>query len=146
MPASINQMLSGGIVISTCLLSKIVLKKPIHNHHALGCSLAILGFMFVGLAGLINESSISRYGTTSLVIGVIMVFVSLFAQGIQFIVEEHIFTNYMIDPYLVVGTEGFFGTIYIMVVIFIMSFIPCPSNLMCDITGVFEDPVSGFIQ
>jgi hypothetical protein len=37
MPASINQMLCGGIIVSTCILSRLILKNPIERHHALGC-------------------------------------------------------------------------------------------------------------
>lgn len=40
MPASINQMLYGGNVISTCLISRALLKRPIYRHNALGCCFA----------------------------------------------------------------------------------------------------------
>ena len=88
---------------------------------------------------MINDGSLSKYGTTSLVSGIIMVFISLFMQGCQYVIEEHVFTHHQVDPYMMVGTEGLYGTSYIFVVIFIMSFINCPSQLMCDMTGYFED-------
>ena len=92
---------------------------------------------------MINDGSLSKYGTTSLVSGIIMVFISLFMQGCQYVIEEHVFTHHQVDPYMMVGTEGLYGTSYIFVVIFIMSFINCPSQLMCDVNGYFEDPISG---
>ena len=144
MPASINQMLCGGIVISACALSRIILKRKIESHHMLGCSFSVIGFVFIGQSSLINDSSISRYGIVSLVSGIVMVFVSLFAQGLQFIIQEYVFTHYQVDPYLMVGTEGLYGSQYTFVVIFIMSYISCPNQLLCDVTGYFEDPIQGF--
>jgi hypothetical protein len=45
-----------------------------------------------------------------------------------------------------VGVEGMFGFAYIWVIVFGMSFVPCPSELMCEMGGPLEDPVSGMVQ
>lgn len=73
-----------------------------------------------------------------------MVVVSLFAQGFQYITEEHVLKNYHMDPKRLVGLEGMFGIVWIFVIIFIVSFVPCPTELMCDTYGYLEDPISGF--
>lgn len=52
--------------------------------------------------------------------------------------------KYQIDVQRLVGLEGFFGIVYIFVIIFIMSFVPCPNKLMCDIYGPLEDPIVAF--
>lgn len=69
-----------------------------------------------------------QYGSRSMIVGCGMVFVSLFAQGMQLIIEEHVLKNYQLDPYRMVGVEGLFGFAYIWVIIFGMSFVLCPSE------------------
>jgi hypothetical protein len=55
-------------------------------------------------------------------------------------------TTYQIDPKRLVGLEGMFGLVWIHVVIFMVSFIECPSTLLCDIGGQMEDPINGYRQ
>ena len=93
-----------------------------------------------------NGANLSQYGTTSMMIGIIMVILSLVAQGFQYITEEHILQTYHMDPKRLCGLEGHFGLVWIFVVIFIASFVPCPNELMCDVYGYLEDPISGFRQ
>lgn len=66
MPASINQMLSGGTIISTCVLSKFMNDAKIVRHHILGCVFATLGFVCVGVASVTNGDSVGKYGLGSL--------------------------------------------------------------------------------
>ena len=75
-----------------------------------------------------------------------MVITSLFAQGIQYITEEHVMTTYQLDPKRLVGLEGMFGLVWIHVMIFAMSFIDCPSTLLCNNGGQLEDPITGYRQ
>jgi hypothetical protein len=48
----------------------------------------------IGFAGLSNGDSLDQYGSNSMIAGCVMVFVSLFAQGMQLIIEEHVLKNY----------------------------------------------------
>ena len=64
----------------------------------------------------------------------------------QLILEEHVLKKFQLDPYRMVGVEGLFGFAYIWVIIFAMSYVPCPSELMCDLGGVLEDPINGMVQ
>lgn len=73
MPASINQMLSGGIIVSTCILSRLILGRTVHPHNALGCAIAVVGFVFVGFASLTNGNALEQYGVQSMTIGILMV-------------------------------------------------------------------------
>lgn len=70
MPASINQMLSGGIIVSTCILSRLILGRTVHPHNALGCAIAVVGFVFVGFASLTNGNALEQYGVQSMTIGI----------------------------------------------------------------------------
>ena len=70
-------MLSGGIIVSTCILSRLILGREVHPHNMLGCLIAILGFVFVGIASLTNGNTLEQYGVQSLSIGIGKFFVVL---------------------------------------------------------------------
>lgn len=146
MPASINQMLSGGTIISTCILSKYMLKREICRHHAAGVGFAIIGFVLVGVASLLNGDSVGQYGSGSLITGVLMVTGSLFTQGLQTNLEEKILNEWQIDCQRMVGLEGFFGLVWIFMWIMIASYVPCPNQNMCDVYGYMDDPIAGVNQ
>ena len=139
-------MLSGGTIISTCILSKFMNNAIISRHHVLGCSFAMLGFVCVGVASVLNGDSQEKYGVSSLITGIVMVTLSLFTQGLQSNFEEIIMTKYVIDCQRMVGLEGFFGIFWIFIWIMVASFIPCPTQNMCDIYGYMDDPISGVTE
>ena len=127
-------MLSGGTIITTAIISYFMLGRKIRKHHALGCTLALLGFITVGIASLLNEKSAEKYSTKGLIIGILMVMGSLFTQGFLSNFEEKLLMKYEIDCQRMVGLEGFFGVIWIFLWIVIFSFIPCPNSLLCDVS------------
>lgn len=81
--ASVNQMLRGGVIIFTCILSKIFLGREVHGHHLLGVILCVVGFIFVGISTVLaseenqsaGDSNTSVGGTIA---GLVMVILSLF--------------------------------------------------------------------
>lgn len=127
-------MLSGGTIITTAILSYFMLGRKIRKHHALGCTLALMGFISVGIASLLNEQSAEKYSTKGLIIGILMVMGSLFTQGTLSNFEEKILSKYEIDCQRMVGLEGFFGMVWIFLWIMIFSYIPCPNELLCDVS------------
>jgi len=147
-PASVNQMLRGGVIAFTCLLSKIFLKTQVYSHHLLGIAICILGFILVGIATIVGSDSSSTSGPSTglVIVGILMVVASLFVQAGQFVYEEVLLTKYEVPPQRMVGIEGLFGIIFLFNWTMIFSFIKCPSNDMCDIRGYFEDPVTGLKQ
>jgi len=123
-----------------------MLKREIVRHHLLGVVLALIGFILVGVASLLNGDNVSQYGTGSLVTGVLMVTGSLFTQGLQTNLEELILNKWQLDCQRMVGLEGFFGLVWIFMWIMIVSFIPCPNFNMCDLNGYMDDPIAGVNQ
>lgn len=146
-PASVNQMLRGGVIVFTCLFSKIFLKRQVYRHHLLGVSLLVIGFVLVGVASVVTQSGgSSSVGLGGTIAGILMVLVSLLIQAAQFVLEETIITKNEISAQRMVGMEGIFGMIFIFMWIMIFSYIPCPSSDMCDMYSGFEDPIAGVIQ
>ena len=77
--ASINQMLRGGVIIFTCLFSKLFLGRPIYKHHVVGVTFCLIGFILVGIASLTENTdlstppdaiSIGSSGTTKTITGI----------------------------------------------------------------------------
>merc|ERR1711988_298040 len=58
-PASVNQMLRGGVIVFTCLFSKIFLKKQVYRHHLIGVVLLCIGFAVVGVASVVGPADSS---------------------------------------------------------------------------------------
>lgn len=58
-------------------------------------------------------------------LGYFMIILSLICDGFQFTYEQTLFTNYHVDPLLMVGYEGVVGFITQSLIITCLSFIPC---------------------
>jgi len=146
-PASVNQMLRGGVIIFTCAFSKIFLGRPIYRHHYLGVSLLVMGFILVGIASVVTSGNGSNsVGVGGTILGIVMVLISLVIQAAQFVVEETILKHYQISAQRMVGLEGIFGMIFIFLWIMIFTFIPCPSSDLCNPYSGLEDPIAGVIE
>lgn len=146
-PASVNQMLRGGVIVFTCLFSKIFLGKKVYRHHMLGVVLLVIGFVLVGIASVVTTGNgSSEVGVGGTIAGIVMVLISLVIQAGQFVLEETIVTKNQIAAQRMVGLEGIYGMIFIFVWIMIFTFIPCPSSDMCDMYSGLEDPIAGVIQ
>jgi len=129
-------MLSGGTIISTCILSYFMVNRKIRRHHALGVGMAILGYILVGLSSMINGDALAKYSSVGLMIGIGMIIGSNFTQGFLSNVEEMLLRKYEIEPQRMVGLEGFFGMIWIFLWIMIFSYIPCPNEHLCDVRSI----------
>lgn len=147
MPASVSNMLQGAQIVATCLFSLWINKNPILRHHFLGVSLATLGFFFVGLAGFMGSVAEEvnhdlHYTAQGYFFGLVCIMGNLIFHSIQTNVEEKIMRKYAISPQRVVGLEGLFGIIWMFGLISILTYVPCPNDQLCNMSGYFEDIVS----
>jgi drug/metabolite transporter (DMT)-like permease len=77
-------MLRGGIIIFTCLFSRIFLKRAIHPHMIVGMLCCFSGFVIVGIASLMNKPSTNdddSHSLSSTIPGVVMVLGSLIVDS-----------------------------------------------------------------
>jgi hypothetical protein len=146
MPASVNQLLCGGSIITSCIVSKFMLGREIYRHHWLGNIFAVIGFTLVAMSSLLNEAATERYSFYGELLGIFLVAFSLILQGIQFNTEELIMIKNAVEPQRMVGMEGFLGLIWTFCWMVGLSFFNCPDEYMCDIGGYMEDPVVGLKQ
>jgi drug/metabolite transporter (DMT)-like permease len=58
------RILSGATIITTLIFCKILLKTMIVKTHIVGCGLAFIGLIIVGISGFIDKPSDSSSDTT----------------------------------------------------------------------------------
>jgi drug/metabolite transporter (DMT)-like permease len=114
--ASVYQMCRGFIVVITALMSVVFLKKKQYAHHLVSIILilagvAIVGYVSVSASDKDKDDGDSSQSSTSL-FGVILLLVSQCFTGTLFITEEIFLSGYYLDPFLVVGLEGMWGSIF----------------------------------
>ena len=57
--------------------------------------------------------------------GYVLMIISLIATGFIFTFEEKLMSKYHIEPLEMVGYEGIFGLIMEVIIVIVMSLIPC---------------------
>lgn len=135
-PASITQMMGGFIVFVVSMMSIIFLKRRFYRHHWTGLALIFTGIGLVALSVFINKKS-GGDERNNPALGISMLIGSILVQGCQYIVEEKLLGAYYLSPMKVVGWEGIHGTILYSIVLIILQYIPCDSEICSN--GVVED-------
>jgi len=140
MAGSVYQMVRGAIVFITALFSILFLKSKLYRHHVTSLVVVFIGIFLVGLASQIYHDPDKPEAETR-VFGIIMLVVSLFFNGFQFIAEEMIMNKYKAHPLQMVGWEGIWGLSVYVVLLIIFSFIPCGEvgEITANLCTVNED-------
>lgn len=121
-PVSVYQMMRGSIVLFVAFLSVIFLKRKITKLEWIELIIITLGIAIVGLAGSQGQSGpVER--ESLVVVGIFLIVIAEFSQAFQFVVEEHIFSKQPIIPLQLVYYEGFYGSVILMIALFILNFI-----------------------
>lgn len=83
--SSIFQMMRGGIMIITCLLTILLLRRRIRNYQWAGVVIAVLGLIIIGISSAGSESNKS---TSDYFIGIGILLVSLLFSGFQLFLKR----------------------------------------------------------
>ena len=147
-PASVNQLLCSGSIMSTCIFSKFMLGRQIYRHHWLGNIFALFGFFLVFVSTLLKDQDgeEEQFSTSERFLGVILVATGLMLQGIQYNWEEFLMIKYAVQPERLVGLEGMFGLMYCFLWMNILSFFNCTNKALCYMGSYVEDPIMAFKQ
>jgi len=100
-------MLRGLIVIVTPILSMFILGRKQYRHHYLGIFLIVSGVMFVSYVHVTKSIEASF-------LGVFILILAQFFGGLMLVSEEIILSNYHLDPFKCVGTEGMWGCCFFL--------------------------------
>jgi len=112
---SVYQMCRGVIVVITAFFSVVFLKRKQYAHHYLSLLLIVAGVAIVGYVSVSASDTDKKDGdgaaaaTTGF--GVILLLISQCFTGCLFISEEVFLSGYYLDPFLVVGLEGMWGSL-----------------------------------
>merc|ERR1712165_365104 len=103
--AQVFQMLRGSIMIFVGIFSRIFLKKQLEWFRWMGMAVIFTGICIVGGADFLQESDL---GSDAVIGDVICVCAQVIA-ACQFVYEEKFIAKYNSHPLKVVGSEGIFG-------------------------------------
>ena len=110
--ASEYQMMRGGSLIFSAIFSTWFLKRKLDLHHYAGLVFTFIGLMIITL----NIPNNKQYKQNMIFIGIIITILSLIMDGIYYVTEERIFQKYYMDPWEIIGTEGFIGMVITLII------------------------------
>ena len=144
-------MLKGANIVTTLVFARWLINFDIKSRHIVGCGLAVIGLVIVGLAD-IYLSDKTATSTSDVfypllqnlnTVGYVLMVVSLVFNGFLYAYEQKLLKEYEISPLEMVGWEGVYGTIMSLLLVIILCFIPCPySGNKC----VYDSQSQPFIE
>eukprot|EP00727_Mastigamoeba_balamuthi_P005624 m51a1_g1681 putative solute carrier family 35 member f6-like (435) ;mRNA; r:433334-435140 len=166
--ASVWQMFRGSIIIFTCILSMIFLKRRIPPYKWVAVGITICGLILVGVSSFMssdnsssstksdsgsgsgssddNGHSSSNSGGWQILIGIALILVGQLLSGIQMVVEEVLLKKRDYEPLQIVGMEGIFGSLEMtFIALPILFFIP-GDNPSPFRQGSYDNALDAFLQ
>jgi len=140
-PASIWQMLKGGSIIFCGILSVTFLKRKLYAFHWTGLLLVVSGLCTVGLSSVLSSSESNSNSTGELIFGMTLVMMGQVVQAAQVIAEEWLMKDVDLRGMEVVGWEGFWGTLMMIIIVYPLLWIIPGSD-----HGHAEDVVDTFVM
>ncbi|KAF8567293.1 hypothetical protein P879_04649 [Paragonimus westermani] len=139
--ASIWQIMRGSLIVFAGILSVTVLRRKLRCFHWTGMLITMCGLVLVGAKSIFSGQS-TRYTPSQSAIGVVLVLFGAFTSAAQMIVEEIYLKRRGYHPLQAVGTEGIFGTAFMLLFALpVVHFIPGP-----DLNGSYENIADALFQ
>ncbi|CAD7949640.1 unnamed protein product [Amoebophrya sp. A25] len=147
--ASVWQMLRGSMIVFSAFLSIIFLNRQLYGFNWLGIIICVTGISCVGAASVLGESDAPKEDASSIAdtassasssgaaIGVAFVMAAQVLQAAQCVAEERLLKNVELSCFVLVGYEGIWGVLIMLLIVFPMMEI-LPGN---DVGGVQENTV-----
>jgi len=120
--ASVWQMMRGSLMIFAALWSVIFLKKKLPCYNWIAVGVSALGLLLVGVSAILDEDG--DKGSSNVPLGILITVVSQAFAAAQMVVEEIFVKGYGAPPEQVVGSEGVWGVILMIIILFVMYWIP----------------------
>jgi len=134
LPPSVYQMFRGAMIIFTVIGSILILGNKYYRHHLLGIIIVICGLLIVGLNAIFfKKKDDKRDKKDKPIIGIILVLTSQVFSCMLYISEEKLIKKYNAHPLKVTGTEGCWGIILYIILLFIFY------QIRCDHWGSIKD-------
>jgi len=138
---SVFQMLRGSMVIFSAFLSIIFLNRHIHPYEWCAIIITIIALVCIGTAGIyipqVGDTEENHYTNYQKFIGCLLVVLSQLVQAGQIVTEEFILKDINMPALEIVGWEGIWGLV-------MMILIACPFAFIC--TGSDPSPLGGSLE
>eukprot|EP00927_Polykrikos_kofoidii_P039136 TRINITY_DN33566_c0_g1_i1.p1 TRINITY_DN33566_c0_g1~~TRINITY_DN33566_c0_g1_i1.p1 ORF type:complete len:467 (-),score=46.60 TRINITY_DN33566_c0_g1_i1:184-1524(-) len=143
--ASVWQMMRGSIIVFTSILSVTFLKRRFYLYHWFAVMVTVTGITMVGFAAILDEGGLNAGGGTggSTLKGLALVILSQCFSAFQAVFEEFYVKQYKATPAKVIGSEGAWGIIFMIVLLTIFYCLPGDDN---DSFESFPDTVYKITQ
>lgn len=109
--SSVWQISRGGVIVTTAILSRLVLKRTFTRRAIVGCSLAFIGITTVQAVAVLSNGMAGKATVAEQLIGLGLLFVSILFNSFGLIIEKKVFDKYELDPLKMVFMQGVIGTI-----------------------------------
>lgn len=135
--ASMWQMLRGSIICITAVLKRFVLNHRLRTHMWYGVFIITASMTVVASVPFFTPDTSGKAGTDKDPrIGVVLVILGCFAQGVQYVFEEKVMAVDNVPPLVVIGFEGMWGTLLTLLFVYPLAY-AIPGS---DVGGVYENP------
>jgi drug/metabolite transporter (DMT)-like permease len=130
--ASVWQILRGSMIVFSALISMLAIGKKLYSFHWFGIFTCVIGICCVGGANVLNTSGGHARGDNTVGdawFGMGLVILGQVLIASQFVSEEKLLKDMKLPPMQIVGFEGVWGVIQMVVVVFpILRWMPGSDN------------------
>ncbi|KAH0786431.1 Integral membrane protein [Histomonas meleagridis] len=151
---SIFQMLRGSMVIFSAIISILFLKRKIPGYRWFSICITIVALVMIGVAGMFvpavtssssESTETTEYSATQKLLGAVLVVLSQLVQAAQIVTEEYVLQDVNMPALEIVGWEGIWGLVLMIVVGFPFALI-VPGNDPSPLGKSLENFIDSFIQ
>ena len=135
MTVSLYQLIRCTVIIVVALFKVFVLRQPLKGYMWAGVIINMVAMMVISSTSFIHPAGTEGGADKDPRIGIFFVVMSCIVQGAQYVFEEKVMEADGAHPLVVVGMEGFWGTIIMFFVVFPWAYI-LPGS---DVGGCFEN-------
>eukprot|EP00928_Gymnodinium_smaydae_P053650 TRINITY_DN37591_c0_g1_i1.p1 TRINITY_DN37591_c0_g1~~TRINITY_DN37591_c0_g1_i1.p1 ORF type:complete len:420 (-),score=61.05 TRINITY_DN37591_c0_g1_i1:176-1435(-) len=133
--ASVWQMMKGSVIVFTSILSVVCLGRKLHCYNWVAVFVSVCGLTLVGASAVLDGGDTS----SDIVLGIGFTVLSQFFCALQMVSEELFVKKYKAPPEQVVGSEGLWGMIIMVMTLCVMDYVPGK-----DAGGSFENAIDSF--
>lgn len=143
---SIFQMLRGSMVIFSAVLTRLFLPgRRIKSYQILGIGICFVALCMVGTAGVLQPQPNQVVGWFETLIGIALVVGSQVIQAGQIVTEEFLLRDLDMAPLRVVGFEGIWGTIMMIVIACPLAYVVPGADFSTMKHNSLENTIDSFI-
>lgn len=140
--ASTNQMLRGSMILFTGIFTVLILRRQLRLKQWVGIGIVCMGLIVVGASSLLEpkDDDDSHLSTGEKLLGIFLVVVGAALNSAQGVFEEKLMKGAGdVDPLVVVGWEGLFGTL-------LSGLVLLPATQYLPGSDLHEDTIDTFDQ